>query len=386
MKMTRRISKTRQFLKGKIKISFFILKRILFFFFPSVISPVHVFKREFIEHNNQNHNVQYFKILDATNYKKNVDNDRSNIHQFENKYKSNHAESGFYKLANASVVSENAIAITSTGLILAHTFLMINRHNIENFDNTLLRRFLRKPLTLKINSAILISTEGTSGYYHWMIDSLPKLMMVRNDNIFGNPLVIIPRNDEKFIAESLAIYGFNEFITADTNFHCHVEVLYVPEMISEVGNPRLETIEFLNNLSIPFENQSKLFSKRVYVSRKNAKYRHILNENEFQTAISHLNFSTYLLEEMSLSDQISLFKNAEIIIASHGAGLTNIVYCQSRTKIIEFFPENYYEECYQNISSLLDLDHYIVIEDNGDTNYNFAVNIISALNLLKRII
>jgi capsular polysaccharide biosynthesis protein len=139
-------------------------------------------------------------------------------------------------------------------------------------------------------------------------------------------------------------------------------------------------------LSIRFENQSKLFSKRVYVSRKNAKYRHILNENEFQTAISHLNFSTYLLEEMSLSDQISLFKNAEIIIASHGAGLTNIVYCQSRTKIIEFFPENYYEECYQNISSLLDLDHYIVIEDNGDTNYNFAVNIISALNLLKRII
>lgn len=386
MKMTSKISKTRQFLKSKLKISFFILKRILFFFLPLIISPVRVFKKEFIEHNHQKHNVQYSKVLDSVTYKNNVDKVRTNIHEFENKYSSKHNESGYYKLINASVVSENAIAITSSGFILAHTFLMINSHNIENFDNTLLRYFLRTRVTFRIESAIVISTEGTSGYYHWMIDALPKIMMV-NDIFFNeNPLIIIPKNDKSFIEESLSLYGIKNYILSYKNFNCKVNKLYVPELISDVGNPRLETLNFLKNVIIKESGYFETRSKRIYVSRRNSSKRRVLNENELMATLSLYGFELFELEKLSLEKTIKLFMSAEIVVAPHGAGLTNIVYCNSETTVIELFPNNYFEECYQNISNLLQLNHIAIQENNGDLNENFTLDIDRFIVLSSNII
>ncbi|OZH55086.1 hypothetical protein AFK68_06815 [Hydrocoleum sp. CS-953] len=64
---------------------------------------------------------------------------------------------------------------------------------------------------------------------------------------------------------------------------------------------------------------------------------------------------------MSLENQIATFAHAKIIVAPHGSGLTNIVFCNPGTKVIELFSPHYLRYYYWHISQLLGLEHYFLI-------------------------
>nr|WP_256386508.1 glycosyltransferase family 61 protein [Hydrocoleum sp. CS-953] len=66
-------------------------------------------------------------------------------------------------------------------------------------------------------------------------------------------------------------------------------------------------------------------------------------------------------ESMSLENQIATFAHAKIIVAPHGSGLTNIVFCNPGTKVIELFSPHYLRYYYWHISQLLGLEHYFLI-------------------------
>ena len=63
-----------------------------------------------------------------------------------------------------------------------------------------------------------------------------------------------------------------------------------------------------------------------------------------------------------MKNQITLFNNAKIIIAQHGAGLFNLIYCKPNTKIIEIFP--ILVPVFKNISNVKKLDHKICKNDS----------------------
>jgi capsular polysaccharide biosynthesis protein len=100
------------------------------------------------------------------------------------------------------------------------------------------------------------------------------------------------------------------------------------------------------------------------------------------------------LESMSVIEQAALFSQAEIIIAPHGSGLTNLIFCQPNTKVIELFSPNYVYHCYWWISNLVELDYYYYIGETFPGYYlhrlvypqpfseDILVNIQEFLNLL----
>ena len=88
-------------------------------------------------------------------------------------------------------------------------------------------------------------------------------------------------------------------------------------------------------------NVEKDGRNRIYVSRNDARLRRVLNEESFMPSLEALGFQRALLAELPIARQVALFKNAEIVIAPHGAGLAHIAWCKPGTKIIEFFPSPY---------------------------------------------
>ena len=90
-----------------------------------------------------------------------------------------------------------------------------------------------------------------------------------------------------------------------------------------------------------------------------------MNEKSFMPKLESLGFQRAVLGELPIARQVALFKNAEIVVAPHGAGLAHIAWCKPGTKIIEFFPSPYgprglvrnatYD--YWLLSQLLDLDY-----------------------------
>jgi capsular polysaccharide biosynthesis protein len=66
-------------------------------------------------------------------------------------------------------------------------------------------------------------------------------------------------------------------------------------------------------------------------------------------------------------EQATIFHHARMIVALHGAGLTNIIYCQPNVKIIEILNPNLFEPLYFFIAHLLGLQYHSVMANENHT-------------------
>jgi capsular polysaccharide biosynthesis protein len=102
------------------------------------------------------------------------------------------------------------------------------------------------------------------------------------------------------------------------------------------------TCEFLKQQFLNTEYLKITSSKkRIYITRKLAKSRRLLNEEEILNFLQLYSFESVISELMSVEEQAVLFSQSEIIISPYRSGLTNLVFCQPGTKVIELFSPNY---------------------------------------------
>ncbi len=94
----------------------------------------------------------------------------------------------------------------------------------------------------------------------------------------------------------------------------------------------------------------------------------IFNHEELKNKLNEkypLKFKNVILEDLDMFEQYNIFRNAKIIIGQHGAGLTNIFFCNPDTKIIEITP--YYNSCcsdeYINFSNFFNLNYIKIIQN-----------------------
>lgn len=127
--------------------------------------------------------------------------------------------------------------------------------------------------------------------------------------------------------------------------------------------------------------------RRLFISRKNTSRRRCLNEDQLFASLLPLGFERLLMEELDVTRQIQVFSESQIVIASHGAGLANLVACTSQTKVIELVPRGLDLSHYFIISDILGLKHGHVPACYQDPESdNFAVDITDVLCLLREMI
>ena len=77
-----------------------------------------------------------------------------------------------------------------------------------------------------------------------------------------------------------------------------------------------------------------------------------------QEFLKSYGFEVIILSQLSLLEQVHIFNQASIIVSPHGAGLSNLAFCNPQTKVIEIFHPDYVNVCYWSISHLLNLDYW----------------------------
>ncbi|WP_019505379.1 tetratricopeptide repeat protein [Pleurocapsa sp. PCC 7319] len=259
---------------------------------------------------------------------------------------------------------------------------------------------LIQPLEFEETLAYFRGAAG-SNYYHWMLQVIPQFCLLRRVGIktetiekfaFFRLPIHIP-----FKMQTLSLLGIpqSKIIETFRNPHIKAKKLIVTSPIN-IAPPRklaceLVRSEFLNKNLNKKSLQSINKSNRIYISRKNASYRKVINENQLINLLNNFGFKTFYLESMSFLEQVDLFSKAEIIVAPHGAGLTNLIFCSLGTKIIEIFSKDYTPSMYQIISSYYTLNYYCIIAEgieNAKSKYkardqHLKVNLNSLLDLMK---
>lgn len=94
--------------------------------------------------------------------------------------------------------------------------------------------------------------------------------------------------------------------------------------------------------------------RRLYIPRRNVRMRRVMNEAAVEAALVALGFEIFDNAEHSVRDQAHAFRDAEMVVGPHGAGIANIVYCDAGTPVIEVVPEGY-DQGVTSYRSLADL-------------------------------
>jgi len=197
-----------------------------------------------------------------------------------------------------------------------------------------------KPRT--INGRVAVVTQGGSwNYYHWMVEVLPKLLMLQESKIPYDYLYL--PNDRPYMKDTIDLLGIDTrkiIQPTGENKYIQADELIVISPSSAYGYTDQYIIEFLRNTFIPLACKfidPAAFSKRVFISRRTASCRKIQNEDDVFAFFKKYGFVRYDLEEYSFLEQVMLFYNAEIIVGEHGAGLTNMMFAEPGTDVVEIF-------------------------------------------------
>jgi capsular polysaccharide biosynthesis protein len=103
-------------------------------------------------------------------------------------------------------------------------------------------------------------------------------------------------------------------------------------------------------------------NRKIVVLRPGAKTRRMLNSDELLLKLK--GWETVTLEKLSIKDQIKTFAEASHVLAAHGAGMVNLLWCQPGTKVIEIQDRNMlHKKVYPLLSHNLNLDHKLYLAD-----------------------
>jgi capsular polysaccharide biosynthesis protein len=129
------------------------------------------------------------------------------------------------------------------------------------------------------------------------------------------------------------------------------EKLHLPTRLAPPGGQASSlAIEWLRR-KVPAPPSSNPV-RRLYISRRDAKIRSVTNEAEVEAALGDLGFVTVVPSEHSLSRQVELFRNADIVLGSHGAAFANLAFAKKGTAIIEVFEPGHFNPAYTRIAAI----------------------------------
>lgn len=215
------------------------------------------------------------------------------------------------------------------------------------------KRIIR-PRKLKGKTAV-VAAWGGWGYYHWLIEELPRLISLIRQSDSIDCIISNANSKQSFHREALELLGIDcRTINPRSDMHVECEQLVVPGPIGLSGHPNKRSVELLSVLSEKVGDGvglEKSLPKHFYISRNRSGRRRIVNEDEILEWCRARNIERVYLEEISLRDQIRLFRNASTVIGTHGAGLSNTVFCQPDTIILEIFSPNYIHFCFWKIAA-----------------------------------
>ena len=180
----------------------------------------------------------------------------------------------------------------------------------------------------------LVVVGGCGNYYHWLIDYLPRLMLVEGMVEFDHCRLVLNDQLAAHQQQALALLDVDpqRWMTLGLDQAITAPRVVVPTLMSNntVCHPVVPRM-----LRRAFTASGRGGPKRIYLSREDAANRRLSNEEEFVSLLSRHGFEKRVASGMSFQQQIDLFAGAEVIVSVHGAGLTNMVFSAPGTQVIE---------------------------------------------------
>ena len=241
--------------------------------------------------------------------------------------------------------------------------------------------------TSTLPQGIFLGGNGSSNFYHWLLDIVPKLQVLSRlpEALAGHPLLVSRRVAEiGTFAEILNVLAPNReliyleegksylvgdatfiepFVTGPYNIlDCKFSAEYYstrPDAIHYLRDSVLPALEGLNPQPWP---------ERVFLARSN---RRSYNQDELATIAVKNGFEVLYMEQHSFLMQAGYFANARVLMGATGAAWANLVFADCRSKALCWMPEELGEfSAFSNIAGIVGMDMRYLFYESGARNPN----------------
>lgn len=96
----------------------------------------------------------------------------------------------------------------------------------------------------------------------------------------------------------------------------------------------------------------------VWVQRSGR--RRVRNEDDLLPVLARHGVEVMEDGRYSVPEQVAIFRDARVVVAPHGAGLTNLLHAPAGTTVLELFGPGYSQDCFRWMSTVLGMDHHVL--------------------------
>lgn len=189
------------------------------------------------------------------------------------------------------------------------------------------------------NQIYLLIHHPWYNYYHWICEAILRLWAVQ-DRI-DNMVLLLPDFYERsdFIMGSLMPFNIKKIFFIPNGKSLFIKKLCLPQIKPICDSYLIEDLVGIRALYLNYIiSQTTIninLGEKIYLSRKKAKRKKVINEDEVETIVEKHGFKVVYNEDYSFIEQISLYSHAKFLISIHGSGLTNMLFMKSKSSILE---------------------------------------------------
>jgi len=261
----------------------------------------------------------------------------------------------------------------------------------------------QRPVFLPGKWSTLVSRwDGQDGYWHFLMDALPRLHALPQ---FPPEIGILIRGPiAEWQWELLRLLGVAERVRPTTEKHLMVEELYFASHTSMTGAWNAVAVTFLREKFLTefgvqssgfrvknhcrfasFGNTKSTFDlrlrsvengsvKKIFIARGSCWTRGIRNQDEVIGFFEERGWTVLEPEKLGVADQIRVFSQADAVCGAHGSALTNLLWMKPGARVIELLADNFMLGAFEWLARCVGLKHDFLIFP-GDHRLSFEVDL-----------
>jgi len=236
---------------------------------------------------------------------------------------------------------------------------------------------------IKINNdkpvAIIYELWSSTNYYHWLCDSLPRLLLLKKQDI--SCTILLPASSPAYVRETISWFGYEDILEIELDSIYNISSIIIPDLTAAIAAQNESLMKQVRNYLLSkyreINGKSSLptaKAKRIYSSRSLAKFRKIANESAVISLLEKYEFDIVSFDNLSFVEQIELMSGSNFLIGIHGANLTNMMFMKDESVIVEIMNQEVFNPCYYHLGSGLDMKYNYLpcksiskgVSDNND--------------------
>jgi hypothetical protein len=285
-------------------------------------------------------------------------------------------------LAGGKIIGDLRLATTNDDVVIGNIQSVFGAENLNRHYALQQRRF--RLYKYRKGTALLLGASNSDNYYHWLVESLPRWRLLQAAGWQDYDYVLLHSQPSSFQEETLDWAGVpkERRLRCSKHFIHQFETLVVPAMPAARKTVPTWVAPWLRSLP----PHAWAGAEKVYLSRRGAPGRWLVNEPELQTALDAYGIVTAQPERLTVAGQARLCGSARWIIGPHGAALANMVFAAPGAKVVEFFHPQHKNQCYERLAAACGHDYASLdgraTNQAGDRRLEYAVDVAAVCRTL----